>query len=257
MFAAIGRIGRSRAAFALTIFALALGVIREAPLPSSWRRPVRAEFARTLRQGVGGGLATTILASALIGVAMVYESAFWLGEAGQERLIGSILVTLLMREVAPVIVGLIVLGRNGIAIATEIGTLQLGGEVNRLEAQGIDPFLFLVLPRAAALALACYTLGVVFILTALAIGYVVANLAGGVVMSLWRFLSTLLGAMRPADFVVFPAKLLTIGLLVALTSVFTGLRAGGSDPADGVLPRSFVRGTFVILVTSITLSLVS
>ena len=131
---------------------------------------MRAEFARALRQAVGGGLATTIFASALIGVAMVYEALFWLGAAGQEQLSGSILVTLLMREVAPVLVGPIVLGRNGIATAAEISTLQLGGQVRRLEAQGIDPFLFLVLPRATALALACYTLGVVFVLSALAIG---------------------------------------------------------------------------------------
>jgi phospholipid/cholesterol/gamma-HCH transport system permease protein len=255
MLAAVGRISRSRAAFALTIFALGLGVIREAPLPSSWRRPVRAEFARALRHAVGGGLATTIFASALIGVVMVYEALFWLGEAGQQRLIGSILVTLLVREVAPVIVGLIVLGRNGIATAAEIATLQLAGQVRRLGAQGIDPFLFLVLPRAMALALACYTLGVVFILSTLGIGYVIAALAGGVLMSLWQFLSTILGAMRPADFMVFPAKMLAIGLLVALTSVSTGLRAGAGDPADSVLPRSFVRGTLVILLTSVTMSL--
>lgn len=152
MLAELGRFSKSQAALLLAIFALALGVIREAPLPSSWRRPVRAEFARALRQAVGRGLATTIFASALIGVAMVYEALFLLGAADQEQLSGSILVTLLMREVAPVLVGLIVLGRNGIATAAEISTLQLGGQVRRLEAQGIDPFLFLVLPRATALA---------------------------------------------------------------------------------------------------------
>ena len=216
---------------------------------------MRAEFARILRQSVIGGLVTTIFASALVGVTMVYESLFWLGEAGQERLIGSILVTLLMREVAPVIVGLIVLGRNGIATAAETSMLQLGGRLRQLEAQGIDPFLFVALPRTVALAAACYTLGVVFILAALAIGYLIANLAGGVVMSVWQFFSTVLGAMRPGDFVVFPLKMLTIGLLVALISVLTGLTASGSDPADSVPTRSFVRGTFAILLTSVTLSL--
>jgi hypothetical protein len=62
--------------------------------------------------------------------------------------------------------------------------------------------------------------------------------------------------MGPADFVVFPAKMLAIGLLVALTSVFTGLSADASDPADAVTSRSFVRGILVILLTSVTLSLV-
>jgi phospholipid/cholesterol/gamma-HCH transport system permease protein len=256
LLARLGRINRSQVSFALMVLALGFGVIREMALPSSWRRPVRAEFARALRQAVGGGLATTIFAAALIGIAMVYEALFWLGEAGQEQLTGSLLVILLMREVAPVIVGLIVLGRNGITTAGEISALQQTGEVRRLEVQGVDPFLFLVLPRATAMALACYTLGVVFILSALAIGYVVANLMGGVLMSLWHFLLTMLGAMEPLDFVVFPAKMLLIGLLVALTSVLSGLTADANNLSDRVLSHAFVRGTLMILLTSVILSLV-
>ena len=54
----------------------------------------------------------------------------------------------------------------------------------------------------------------------------------------------------------FSGKMLAIGLLVALTSVFTGLSADASDPTDAVTSRSFVRGILVILLTSVTLSLV-
>jgi phospholipid/cholesterol/gamma-HCH transport system permease protein len=253
--AALGRACRVRSAFALTIGALALGVIRELPQRSSWRRPVRAEFARALRQSVGGGLPTTLVAAALIGIAMVYQALFWLSEAGEERLIGSILVPVLLREVAPLIVGLILLGRDGAAATTEIGRLQLSGQVGRLAAQGIDPFLLLVLPRATALSLACYTLGVVFVLAALAIGFVVGSLAGGVPISAWNFMATVLGAMRPRDFAVFPAKMLAIGLLVALTSVLTGLTVRPGEDANQLLPRSFVRGMLAVMLTSVTLSL--
>ena len=255
ILAALGRISRARAEFVLIVGALALGVFRELGLTASWRRPVRAEFARALRQGVGGGLLTTIVAAILIGIAMVYQALFWLGQAGEERLIGSILVAVLVREVAPLIVGLILLGRSGIVAAAEISTLQSERQLDRLTAQGIDPFLLLVLPRAIAFALVCYTLGIVFVLVAIAIGYTAGNVAGDVRMSLWEFLDTVLNGMRPTDFVVFPAKMLAIGLLVALTSVVTGLRADNGDGASNVLPRAFVRGTLAIMLTSITLSL--
>ena len=255
ILAALGRISRARAEFVLTIGALAFGVFRELGLTASWRRPVRAEFARTLRQGVGGGLLTTIVAAILIGIAMVYQALFWLGQAGEERLIGSILVTILVREVAPLVVGLILLGRSGIVTAAEISALQSERQLDWLVAQGIDPFLLLVLPRATAFALASYTLGIVFVLVAIAIGYTAGNVAGDVKMSLWEFLDTVLNGMLPADFVVFPAKMLAIGLLVALTSVVTGLRAGSGDDASNVLPRAFVRGTLAVMLTSITLSL--
>ena len=255
ILAAIGRVSRARAAFALAICALGFGVLREMPLRSSWRRPVRAEFARMLRQAVAGGLVTTMVAATLIGIAMVYQALLWIGAAGQERLIGSILVTVLVREVTPVIVGLIVLGRSGMATAAEISALRLGGQVHMLAAQGLDPFLLLVLPRAAALALGSYTLGVVFAMAAMAIGFIVANLVGGSALSLWEFFSTVLGAMQPADFMIFPVKMLVIGLLVALTSALTGLTAHRGDDAGRLLPRAFVRGTLAIMLTSVTLSL--
>jgi phospholipid/cholesterol/gamma-HCH transport system permease protein len=254
-FATIGRITRVRASFVLTVCALGLGVVREAPLPSSWRRPVRSEFARALRQTVAGGLATTMVAATLIGIAMVYQAMFWLGEAGQEGLIGSILVTILVREVTPVIVGLVVLGRSGIAAAAEISALQQGGQVRALTAQGLDPFLLLLLPRALALAIGAYTLGVVFAMSAMTIGFVVGALAGGSAMSIWEFLSTVLGAMEVRDFVIFPAKMLLIGLLVALTSGLTGLSARHGEDAGRLLPLAFVRGTLAIMLTSVSLSL--
>jgi phospholipid/cholesterol/gamma-HCH transport system permease protein len=255
ILAALGRGSLARARIVLTVGALALGVFRELARAASWRRPVRAEFARALRQSVGGGLLTTVVAAALIGIAMVYQALFWLSEAGQERLIGSILVTVLVREVAPLIVGLILLGRSGIVTAAEISALQSGEQFVRLEAQGIDPFLLLVLPRATAFALVCYTLGIVFVLATMAISYVAGNVGGGVRMSLWELLATVLGEMRPADFAVFPVKMLTIGLLGALTAIVTGLGAGTGDVAANLLPRTFVRGTLAVMLTSVTLSL--
>ena len=253
--AAIGRVSRLRVSFALLICAQAFGVLREIAYPSSWRRPVRAEFARVLRHTVVGGLATTMVAAALIGVAMVYQALFWLGAAGQERLIGSVLVTILVREVTPVIVGLIVLGRSGLPAAAEIGALQLGGQVRMLTAQGLDPFLLLVLPRGAAMALGAYTLGVMFAAAAIAIGFIAGSLAGGPAMSPWAFASTILGAMEPRDFAIFPVKMMMIGLLVALTSGLTGLMAQHRSHADRLLPLAFVRGTVAILLTSVSLSL--
>jgi len=253
--AALGRTSRGLFEPALMICALAFGVLREAPLISSWRRPVRAEFRRALRQAVAGGLITTMVAATLVGIAMIDQALLWLGEVGEERLIGGILITILVREVTPVIVGLIVLGRSGIAAAAETATLQLGGQIDTLTAQGIDPFLVVVLPRALALALGCYTLGTVFVMVAMGIGVIVANLTGGAAMSLGELFATVLGAMKVADFIIFPAKMLAIGLLIGLTSTLTGLTARTGDDARRLLPRAFVRGTLAIMLVTVTLSL--
>jgi phospholipid/cholesterol/gamma-HCH transport system permease protein len=186
---------------------------------------------------------------------MVYQTLYWLGEAGQEELIGTVLVTVLVREVTPILVGLIVLGRSGMVAVAELAALRLGGRVHALEAQGIDPFQLLVLPRAAAFAIACFTLGMMFVLVALITGFVADSLLGTTSATVWAFLDGVLRAMVPRDFAVFPAKMLVIGVLVALTACLTGLGAQPRDDAAELLPHGFVRGVMVILLTSIALSL--
>lgn len=235
--------------------ALTWGVVSEAVRPSSWRRTVRAEVRRTLVQAAVGGLTTTVVTAVITGLAMVTETLYWLGVAGQRQLAGTILVTLLVREITPLLIGLILLGRSGTVAVEEVGALQRGGQARALAAQGIDPFLLLVLPRALALALASFTLGVVFAFTALVVGFVSGSLLGAVSGSLGSFLDRALAAMQAADFVVFPAKMVVIGLLVALTACLTGMGARPDQDTARLLPLGFVRGLVAIMVASLVLSL--
>ena len=253
--AVIGRGVRRFTGFALTLAALAFGIVQEAVRPASWRRTVRAQFRRALRQAIAGGLFTTLVTAALIGLAMVYQALYWLGAAGQEGLIGSVLVTILVRELTPVLVGLILLGRSGMVALSEIGRLRLGGQVRAFEAMGLDSFQLLLLPRACAFAAASFTLGTAFVVAALVTGYVAGSLLHAVQMSLWSFLDRILLALSAGDFVVVPAKLIVIGLLVALTSCLTGLAAGPRDDMARLLPRGFTRGVLAILLASLILSL--
>ena len=249
--AAAGRFTRARTGFPLMLAAGAWGVLREAVRPVAWRRTVRHEFKLTMRQATGGGLATAMVTASLAGIAMVYEALYWLGVAGQAQLTGSILVTVLVRELTPLLVGFILLGRSGMLTVTELGTLQAGGQVRAMQAQGIDPFLLLVLPRSLAFALSGFTLGVIFAATALVFGFIVSAAIGSVQDSLWTFLDRVLQAMTVRDYMVVPAKLLVIGLLVGLTSCLTGLGARDDDDLASLIPRGFVRGILVIMVTSI------
>jgi len=252
----VGRTTRQRAAFALMLAALAWGVLGEAMRPHSWRRTVRAEFRRNLRQSLGGGLATALIAAALIGVLMVYQALYWLGAAGQEGLIGPILVTVLVREIAPVVVGLILLGRSGTVAVSEIGRLGIGGQVHTLEAQGIDPFQLLILPRACAFAVAAFTLGIFFMVTALITGFATATLLEAVQTTIWSFLDRVLLALRVTDFIIVPLKLIVIGVLVALAACLSALTLNPRQrDIATLLPHGFMRGLVLILLASLALSL--
>jgi phospholipid/cholesterol/gamma-HCH transport system permease protein len=138
---------------------------------------------------------------------------------------------------------------------TELGQLQAGGQIRALQAQGVDAFQFLALPRGAAFALAAYTLGIVFVLVTLLVGFVMSSLLGIVETSLWSFLDAVLRAASPADFAIFPIKMLAIGLLVAATACLTAFWAGPDDDIGQLISRGFIRGMLVIMLASGLLSL--
>jgi phospholipid/cholesterol/gamma-HCH transport system permease protein len=251
----LGRVVRARLRFVLSLMALTAGIVAEALSPRAWRRPARSEFRRVLGMALGGSLPATIFVAILVGIGMVYQAIYWLRIAGQEGSLGNILVAVLLREVAPVLVGVILLGRSGSAMLTELGHIQAERQLRALQAQGIDPFQILVMPRGIAFALASYTLGIVFALVTMLVGFAIANLLGGVQTSLWSFLDTVLRAAAPSDFVIFPSKMLAIGLLISATGCMTALSAHPDDDIGRLISRGFIRGMLAIMLTSVLLSL--
>lgn len=252
----VGAAARRRSSFILQLMALFWGVLREGVRPSTWRRTVRGEFRAVLTRSVAGSLGTIGVTSVIVGLGLVFEALYWLRTAGQEEQIGRILVLILIREIAPLLVGIVLLGRGGTVAVAELGTLTAAGEVGILRAQGIDIFQYLVLPRAVAIAVAAFTLGMVFVVLALISGFVAGSLFGVVNTSVFGFLENVLRAMSVSDFVLFPAKLLLIGLMIALACCATGLSAGETDSPSSLLPRGFTRGVTAILSVTLLLSAV-
>jgi phospholipid/cholesterol/gamma-HCH transport system permease protein len=251
----LGRSVRKPVQFLLSLMAMSAGIVAESLSLRAWRRSVRSEFRRVLRLALGGSLTATVFVATLVGAGMVYQAIYWLRVAGQEGSLGNLLVAVLIRELAPILVGIILLGRSGAAMLTELGHLHAERQLHALQAQGIDPFQILVLPRGIAFALASYTLGIVFVLVTMVVGFALASVFGVVQTSLWSFLDALLRATVPADFVIFPVKMLAIGLLIGATACLTGLMAQEGEDIGRLISRGFIRGMLAIMLTSGALSL--
>jgi phospholipid/cholesterol/gamma-HCH transport system permease protein len=252
----IGAPPRRGAQVALAAAALGLGVIVEGARRATWRRvTVRDEFRRELRLSLRGGLLTVLVSAAIVGLGMVYQAISWLSFLGQEGYAGRILVTVLVREVTSVLVGLILLGRSGMVTVVEFGAIKASGQLRVLEAQGLDPFTLLVLPRILALAVSAFTLGVVFLAAALTTGWFTAEFLGILPRDdAADFLENVIAATARRDYALFAGKLLLIGALVGLVSAITGMSATARDTPSYLLPRAFVRGIFAVLATSALLS---
>lgn len=213
--------------------------------PRFWGHTVRTAFAR---QVVAIGFEPLWFVGAVavfVGVSVVVQITYWTGEAGQSQLLGPVLVTVVARELGPVLINLVVIVRSGSPMTTELGILKINGEV-----QGHDPFLHLVMPRVLGMAVSTLCLTIVFILVALTSGYLFAAWMGKGSSGLFLFADTISNAVQAKDVLNILAKSLVPALFAGASCCLGGLGIGGSfaeipQATQRALTRS-VAGLFVI-----------
>ncbi len=225
---------------------LGAAVIAAAVQTTTWRRPVRREFIRAMLETGVHGVRATVVIGALIGLAMVYQALYWLQAAGQTDLLGRVLVLVLVREIAPLLAGLIIVGRSGLPMLIYLDELRAGGELRMLEAQGIDPFLLLVVPRILAFAISCFCLGMLLLATALLVGYFIGHAVGAV--QIYAFLDTVLRAMGPGTYLLLPIKTLAIGFAVGVTCALPVLAATGESRVGELTAGGFVQACLAVFI---------
>lgn len=218
--------------------------------PRYWARPVRKLFARQVL-AVGIEPVWFVCAVAVfVGISVVVQLAFWTGKAGQSQMLGPLLVAVVARELGPLLTNIVVIVRSSSAMATELGVMKINGDVRILEAQGKDPFLHLVLPRVLGVAVATFCLTIVFILVALASGYVFGAWLGTGSRDIWFFTNTVLNALHPEDIASIFAKSILPALFTSASCCIGGLGVGESvthipRATQRALTRS-IAGLFVI-----------
>jgi len=154
-------------------------------------------------------------------------------------------------------VGLIVIIRSVSVMMVQLGTMQVNGQIRMLDAQGIDPLIFLVLPRVAASSLSAFCLTIVFLIVALGAGFLAGNALLDTNSTLFEYLNQVLAAMGPQEFAIIPMKTLSIGFMTALIGCLAGFEATGSSAdVSEVLPGGMVKAVLATLVISVLITLI-
>lgn len=179
---------------------------------------------------------TTFLAIAL-GLLVIGQTVSLLSRVGANNLLGAVMVTVVVRELGPLLAALLVLCRTGAANVVELGTARALGEVEALEVLGIDPIHYLVVPRVIGMALGIFSLTVYLILGALLSGYVWAFVQD-VPLRPGDYFRQLAGALRGLDFALLTLKTALFGAVIAIVTCYHGL----AQPLTiGEVSRSTVR----------------
>ena len=226
--------------------------------PRRWRGPVRRNFARQLLFFGVDSVRFILILAVLVGISIVVQLDVWTGKFGQSQKLGPLLVAVVARELGPLFANFVLIVRGGSSISTELGLMKVGGEVRVLEAQGIEPLPFLVMPRVLAMAVSAFCLTVIFVIVAFASGFLFGVLTGQANPNFSVFMNSVSKAVHPFDAIGLLAKCLLPALFTAVICSTEGLGVqGGVTGVPLVTKRALARSLGALFITSAVVSLLT
>lgn len=192
-------------------------------------------------------LPITGLLTFLVGIVIAYQGAEQLKKFGTNIFIVDLVGISLLREIAPLIVAILIAGRSGSAYAAEIGTMKVTEELDAVRTLGISPMNLLVLPRVLGLIIALPLLTVYADVVGVFGGMLIA--LGELNVSFVEFVTRFEEAVPLRHFLIGLGKAPFFAALIALVGCYQGFQIrGGVDDVGRHTTISVVQGIFLVIV---------
>ncbi len=227
------------------IVLLLVRTLQSLPLVMRQRKKV---FDQLFEIGNASLLMACIL-SIFIGGVIALQTGPILAERGLQRVIGGLVGMSVCKELAPVMMSILIAGRIGSAMAAEIGTMRVYQEIDALVTMNINPVHYLVLPRLVAIAVALPILVIFAILVAWIGGGLVAVYNPKIGVNFTLFLSNLRDVVDIGDVLNGLFKSFVFAVVIGTVSCHQGLATIGG-------PRGVGRSVTKAVVNSIVLILI-
>lgn len=199
--------------------------------PRTWREMRWRDVAWQFEQTGPRSLPITAVISLLLGLILAYMGAAQLEPFGAQAYIADLVTIGELREIAALVVGIVLSGRVGAAYAAQLASMRANEEIDALQTLGVRPVAFLVLPRLLAMTLSAPLLTAFAAVVGMAAGAGVAVVVYD--LTLREYLLRTLMSVSADNIVVGLVKGTTYGVLVALAGCRQGLNAGRSAEAVG------------------------
>jgi phospholipid/cholesterol/gamma-HCH transport system permease protein len=203
--------------------------------------------------GVGSVL-IVVLISLFIGAVTTVQTAYQLeSPLLPTTLIGTTVANSSLLELAPTITSLVLAGKVGSAIASQLGTMRVTEQIDALEVMGINSASYLILPKIAA-SIVCYPLLVVIAcFLQMAGGLVAGHLTGEVPAA--DFLAGAREYFLPFYVQFMLLKAFSFGFIISSISAYHGYyTSGGALEVGQSSTRAVVYSCIVILLTDYVLA---
>ena len=180
------------------------------------------------------------------GIILAIETGHQLKLFGATSLISRTMSLGMVRELGPIITGLLLAARTGAKNASELGAMQLSDQIDALKAFGANPIQKLVIPRTVAALLIFLPLTLIADITGILGGMLVANQTFHVDFS--SFWNTAIGALKMKDLFVGFLKPFFFAFFISTISCYLGLTTKGGTSGLGKNTINAVVSTSVIVL---------
>ncbi|HWT99171.1 MAG TPA: ABC transporter permease [Terriglobales bacterium] len=222
-----------------------------------YRQPVRIEATMLSMLAFGvSALPIATLLSGTIGLMLAIQSLYSLGLFGAESFAYIGIAFGVVREFSPMIMGILIAGRSGSAIAARLATMTINQEIDALQVIGINPVRFLIAPVLVALliTLPCLAMWANIVSITCAGLYVSASLG----TSFGAYIQDTMNVLTSHDVWHGIGKSALFGILIGLVAAINGASvSGGAEGVGRVTTRSVVQSITLIVVADMIFAYVS
>lgn len=183
----------------------------------------------------------------LVGLILAFQGIAQMARFGLQIYVADLVALALVRELGPLMVAMICIGRAGSAFAAELGTMKVNEEIDAMNTMGLKPARFLVIPKMIALII-CMPLLVIIgdisgILGGVSIGVGMTDL------SLIEYWNRTLDSLIPANIVESLVKAFAFAFIIATVGCFRGFEADNDAKGVGkATTSSVVSGIFLVVI---------
>lgn len=188
-----------------------------------------------------------------IGLTLAMQGAHELQRMGAAMYVPNLVAVSLLRELGPLLIAIIVIGRSGSAITAELGTMKVSEEIEALGVMAINPIRFLIVPRFVAMLIMLPILTVFGNYIGIVGGWTICHFA--LDMNTASYVLRAIEAAKIGDLYSGLAKSVVFAWLIVTIACQAGLKVeGGAEGVGTATTRSVVYSLLAILVANALLT---
>ena len=186
------------------------------------------------------------LLSLVLGLILALQSAAQLRQFGANIFVADLIAISMVREMGPMMTAIIVAGRSGSAIASEIATMKVTEEIDALKMMAINPIRYIVVPKFLAISMP-------LLVTMSTIIGIVGGLIVGITyldLSVVSFYTEVINVLTLKDVLIGLSKSVFFAWVIVIIGSFYGFKVTGGAEGVGKATTLSVVISFILIIAS-------